>query len=230
MELLVMAMLGYGLCAAAAHARRRYRDRQAMTERRERAASDAKRQADLRRSQAYAARQRLRRLNHLMQTALLQLEQAPDFRRAASFATLARDVPLGFRQQQFCRFRPKLLGYLVTRLRGGGEARALRQSLDQLARALGMAAFEADYLWQEAHLQIESGRPVAPANFASSVATLEQEHQHRVEILRTRSQLDEELREQLIEAEEQRFREAMLRAGDRSFPQPAAAQTPETRT
>ncbi|MGD9644338.1 MAG: hypothetical protein AB7U73_01415 [Pirellulales bacterium] len=210
MELLVLAMLGYGLYAAGAHVRRRYQDHRATIEHRERAAADANLQADLRRAKAYAAQRRLRRLNHLMQTALLQLEQAPDFRRAASFAILAKDVPIAFRQRQFRRFRGRFLAHLLARLRAGGNAADLRQSLEDLVTALGLASFEANYLWQEAEQQLERRRPSESPSFASSVATLEQDHQQRVQVLQETPGVEAELREQLLEAEEHRFREALL--------------------
>ncbi|MGD9648665.1 MAG: hypothetical protein AB7U73_23345 [Pirellulales bacterium] len=209
MELVILAVVGYGLYLVGAQARRRYGERRVMLQGRERAAADAKLRADLQRASAYAARQRLRRLNHLMQTALLQLEQAPDFRRAASFAMLAKDVPIAFRQRQFQRFRARLLAHLIARLRAGGDAPALRQSLTELVTALGLARFEADYLWQEAEGHIERRRP-EPPNFASSVAALEQDHQQRRVVLQETPGVEEELREQLLEAEEQRFREALL--------------------
>lgn len=208
--LLILALSSYGLYAAGDAFWRRFRARRSAQKYQEHAAAQVKLAADRRRSAAYATEQRLRQRNHLMQTALLQLELAPDFRRAASFAALAKDVPAAFRQRQFRRFRAKLISHLVARLRAGGNAAELRQSLEELVVALGLASFEADYLWQEAARQIERRVAAAPPSFASAVATLEQDHEQRIGVLRNTSNMDEDLREQLIEAEEQRFREALL--------------------
>src|SRR5687767_12997094 len=80
------------------------------------------------RGRAVAAQRRrstfrsLNRLARQLQQALLQLGAAPDFRRAASWAERAAAVPVAFRQRQFRRFRPRLVGHFAARLAAGADA------------------------------------------------------------------------------------------------------------
>jgi hypothetical protein len=197
---------------------RRLRDR---SRQRELAAARAKAEADRQRAETYARDRRLRTRYREMQAALLQLESAPDFQRAAWFAAHAQGIPVEFRQRQFQRFRPKLLQYLVTRLRGG-NVEQLRLSLTELVTQLGVAPFEADYLWREADRQTQAPPEAAP-DFAAEMSGREQEHQQRLAVLRSLTAIDQELREQLVEAEEQRFREAMLALNEETLTPPAEA-------
>lgn len=210
MELAFLGVLGYCLYALASTAWRRLQQRRSDTAWQERMAAQQKLADDRRRADQYAADQRLRKLNQVMQQALLQLEQAPDFRRAASFAKLAASVPIAFRQRQFTRFRPKLVQHFVARLTAGDDATALYPALAELVQALGVARFEADYIQAEAERQLERPAPRPERTFAAAMATLQQEHERRKEALATLEAISPELREQLDEAEEARFREAMF--------------------
>lgn len=169
-------------------------------------------------------RERQRQLNLLarnMQLALLQLHQAPDFRRAASFAAQAKTVPLAFRQRQFRRFRPKLVGHMAARLRSGSDPELLVQSLAELLQHLGMAAYEAEYIKVEAEqLRPTRATPVR-VSYEQRLAKLKSEHEQRVEALRG-SGLDEEMLERLLEEENERFRETLLNLGDDQSPTPTA--------
>lgn len=175
---------------------RQYRDRQ-ESERRHRFAEDQWRQL--------AARN--------MQLAILQIDQSIDFRRAASFAELAREVPLAFRQQQFRRLRPLLLRHLMTRLQSGQAVKTASKGLGELVTALGIARYEADYLIAEASA---AGTPPAPApvTFTHLAQKWQTELRQRSDAIQTLTDLDTDLREQLLEQEQQRFRERLLSAGD----------------
>jgi hypothetical protein len=87
----------------------------------------------------------MRQAARSLQLALLQLRQAPDFRRAASYAAHAQQLPLWFRQRIYRRFRSLLADHLAHLLRSGASAEAVMPGLAQLVAALGVASFEADY-------------------------------------------------------------------------------------
>lgn len=213
MEILLFCLLGYGVVWLGKRLLMLIRaKRQAVVDRllrQQQAQAALKRQ----RYDEQSRQAELRERNRLMQIALLQLEQAPDFYRTASFAAHAKQVPLAFRQQQFARFRPRILAHVIAQLRKRSESATLRDSLEKLVTHLGMASFEADYLWQEAEQQLD--RKESPrASFAEAITGLQQEHDQRMSVLRSLPGIEDELREQLMEAEEQRFREQMLRHND----------------
>ena len=168
-------------------------------------------------------RENLRRLNakaRALQLSLLKISQAPDFRRAASWATQAQDVPLAFRQRQFRRFRPRLVQHFSERLADGGDPAVLLESLQTLLHALGIAVFEAEYIRTEAegHMPTNTDQPVS---FSAGLQQLQREHQRRLEALRSLAGLDNDTREQLVEAEKTRFREALETLGQQEPPPPA---------
>lgn len=169
-------------------------------------------------------RQNLRRLNakaRILQLALLRLSQSPDFRRAASWATQAQDIPLAFRQRQFRRFRPRLVQHFADRIADGADPAVLLESLQELLRALGIAAFEADYIRSEAEGHTANPTSQAPS-FASGLQQLQREHQRRLDALQALPGIDRETREQLIEAEKTRFREALEHLGTQESPDAVA--------
>jgi hypothetical protein len=156
-------------------------------------------------------RSELRRVNGLarnMQIALAHVGRAPDFRRAASWAALAKEVPLGFRQRQFRRFRAVLVQHYHSRLAAGANPETLSQSLTALVQALGVAPFEADYIRTEAERRLTPRTAPVRRPYAQRLAQLQAEHEQRMAALRGIN-LNDETREQLLEAEESRFREAL---------------------
>jgi hypothetical protein len=184
---------------AAAQQRRQWQDRE-MTRRREAA--------------------KLQQAARLMQIAILQLQQSPDFRRAATFAKHAKDVPLSFRLRQFRRLRPLLVDHFAARLRDGASAEDLLPGLTELVTGLGVAAYEADYIHAEAEGQREQYVEQRPG-FAGQMRQLQAEHEQRLGAIQSLQDLAPELREQLVESEQQRFRDLLLAAGD-------AGQSPES--
>lgn len=158
--------------------------------------------------------QRLNTRARALQIALLQLARAPDFRRAASFAAQAQGVPASFRQRQYRRFRPLLLRHFAARLRAGADADVLLQSLRELLGHLSIPAYEADYIRNEAEAALaRPAVPQHPPTYAHRLAQLQREHEQRVQALRGLRAVDADTREQLLEAEENRFRQALQELG-----------------
>lgn len=146
--------------------------------------------------------------SHAFQAALLQLASASDFRRAATLAVAAKLVPAEFRRRQFTRFRPSLIAhYGRCAVLDGANEELLLQSLRDLVVALGVAAFEADYMRDAADRQTNGSKPAAtPAN---RLAELKRDHESRGAAIREGLAQNPELQEQLLEAEENRFRQAL---------------------
>ena len=158
-------------------------------------------------------------LNHAsreMQAAILRLEtdNDPDYRRAAAAARIARQVPASFRQQQFRRLRPLLVSHFGRCRARGTDGQMLLDSLVELVEALGIADFEADYIRQEAERRLEH-RPGqtasgSPGEFQARLQQLQQDHDQRVQVIRSLATLSEDVREQLLEAEDQRFQQQLF--------------------
>jgi hypothetical protein len=209
MEIIPIILLGYGLWVLAKRLLVIIRARRQAILAKRQMVEGASAAHQLRGQRQQARDQLLREKNQQMQVAILQLHEAPDFYRAAAAAEQAQEIPFAFRQRQFHRFRPQLVMHLEGRLRGGGESEVLRTSLEKLVTGLGMAVFEANYIWQEVQPRLQR-REVPRPSFAEAVNGMQQEHDQRMNVLRTLPGIDDELREQLVEAEEQRFREQML--------------------
>jgi len=141
------------------------------------------------------------------QIALFQLAQTPDFRRAASAVAAATAVPAAFRRRQFARFRPLLIAHVRRCRAAGADADVLAESLRALVTALGVASFEADYIEQAATQRASPApRPPAPAD---RMAAVRQDHEARVAAIRQGVGEEADLRDQLLETEEQRYRAAL---------------------
>jgi len=209
--LLIVSVLagGYNLVQAIMGSNDRARTRGAAQESNARAAVNVR----WRRVQAEAAK-RLAVIRHAardMQLAIQQLSQTPDFRRAASFAASAVQlgVPAPFRQRQFRRLRSLLIEHLARRLQTGAALESAAAGLRELVGSLGVAAYEADYIVNEAQ-----GRQPTPTervpNYRDHLRQLHAEHAQRLEAIHNTADLEEELREQLVEAEQERFRRELL--------------------
>jgi hypothetical protein len=145
-----------------------------------------------------------------LQLVLLQLRQAPDFRRAANCAAQAREVPLWFRQRQYRRFRPLIVRHLAQLLARNVSLEAVMPALTQLVTGLGMAAFEADYVRIDAQALAQAGRREAPRpDFAQQLRTAQTDHRNRLRTLESVPDLDAETREQLLEQERMQFQERL---------------------
>lgn len=175
-------------------------------------AAARRQQADQRQRERAAQQQRQAAARNL-QVALHQLPNSPDFRRAASIVQAAHDVPAAFRQRQFRRLRPLLVNHLAEQLRRGASAEAAAAGLADLVVALGVADYEADYIVTEARGRTTARATPSPARFEDQVQQWQAEHARRLETLRGLP-LDAELKEQLLEQEETRFRDQLLAAGN----------------
>ena len=148
------------------------------------------------------------RAAHDLQVALIQVRDAPDFRRAASYATHARDVPLWFRQRQYHRFRSLLIEHLANLLNQGLSTETLMPGLTQLISGLGIAPFEADYLRTEAESRLSPQVTQAP-DFGQRLREAQTAYRSRMRTLEGMRELDNDSREQLLEQEKQRFQEQL---------------------
>lgn len=215
---LVLGALGCGALWLArkwiAHAREaavpqgREADRQrVLTEQRRRSAETQRKR-----------REQLRMLNLLarnLQLALFQLKQAPDFRRAATFAAMAKAIPLAFRQRQFRRFKGRMVAHMVDRLAAGADPETLTQSLGSLLQSLGVAPYEAEYIRAEAERRATAPRSLPPPPpYAHRLAQIQRDHEQRVTGLQSLTGLDPDMLEQLLELEETRFRQALQNLGN----------------
>lgn len=162
--------------------------------------------------------QQANRLARQLQLALLALSQAPDFQRAASWAQHAQRVPVWFRQRIFRRFRPQLVQHTASRLAAGEDAERLVHSLAALVQALGVAAFEAQYIEAEARRRLTTVTRPAAVSFEQQLRESQRLHQERIGALRALTGIDADTKEQLIEAEVNRFRQSLLGLGGAGGP------------
>lgn len=165
-----------------------------------------------RRAQADAAKRQAARE---VQVAIQQIAQSPDFRRAASFAARATQagVPAAFRQRQFRRLRSLLVEHMTRRLQAGASLETAASGLRELIVALGVADYEADYIATKAQSRRRTPTQTEP-NYRDRLRQRHAEHTQRLEAIRNTADLDEELREQLVEAEQERFRGELLEQPD----------------
>ena len=148
----------------------------------------------------------------LLEMSLRQLSTAPDFRRVTSMVEKCHEVPIGTRHRFFQAYRRHFVRHFGRCLQLGRDSEQLLDEARMLVEALGVAAFEADYIAGEAHSRWSQHVPTPQATqqtFAQRLEHLQQELQNRLQAIRANVQ-DEELQEQLIEAEENRFRDQLL--------------------
>jgi len=178
-----------------------------------RAAAHGLRQTALRRQQQASIRQRRAAYLHtLLVRSLRQLSTAPDFQRVTSMVENCHEVPLGTRQRLFQVHRRHFIRHFGRCLQQGRDADQLLGEARMLVEALGVAAFEADYIADEARQRWSRRTPspqAGPQTFARRIEQLQQELQDRLQAIRANVH-DGELQEQLIEAEESRFRDQLL--------------------
>lgn len=179
----------------------------------QRAAVSSQRQTALRRQRQVSTRQRRAiHLHALLVRSLRQLSTAPDFQRVTSMVENCYDVPLGIRQRLFQAHRRHFIRHFGRCLQHGRDVDQLLGETRMLVEALGVAPFEADYIADEARQRWSRRTPnpqAGPQTFARRIEQLQQELQNRLQAIRANVH-DEELQEQLIEAEESRFRDQLL--------------------
>lgn len=178
-----------------------------------------RRQLLLQRAALTKARQRRHHLGAIdrrLRAALMAVSHAPDFRRAANWAAHAAALPAGHRQKLFRAFRPRLLQHYRSRLAAGGDASALHESLVDLIGHLGVPAFEADYLRQQADGSLARRSENGERTYKEHLVQAQRDHNQRMEALRGLTGLDADMREQLVESELERFRQHLLSLGEQS--------------
>ena len=111
---------------------------------------------------------------------------------------------------------PSLVPQTVSEALGIREisGEALTQTLADLVKNLGVASYEADYIRTEAQSRLSPARQPVPESYASRLTALQRAHAERLAALAQLPGLDDEARQQLKEAEENRFREALLGLGE----------------
>jgi hypothetical protein len=159
-----------------------------------------------------ATQRRLNQLARILQLGLLKLHLTPDFRRAASAAALALEVPIAFRKRQFHRFRERLIRHYAASLRAGTDPAILCESLVELLGHLGIPAFEAEYIRIAAERQV-AVRVDSQPTYDRRLQEVHREHESRVAAINGMATASDEVKEQLLEAEENRYRDALMVLG-----------------
>ncbi len=150
----------------------------------------------------------------MLQIALQQMLQSPDFRRAASVAKQCAIVPAHYRRRQFRRFRPLMVRVVSLRSPVSGDDSLIAESLAELVTALGVSDFEAEYIIREAQDDKNTLGDRSANTFGTRLRNLEREHKSRLSAIDSLSPSDVAIREQLREAENNRFQEEMLGTTD----------------
>lgn len=156
-----------------------------------------------------AARKRLNEMGRNLQIAFQQLPSDPDAKRLRSWTQATQSLPLQFRRRQFARFRPLLLDQL-SRWLEHSTIEDLAEDLRAIASGLGIAEFEAEYLL----LNVEERQTTPPTNdaaeFDQQLREIHEHHLLRLETIRSIPDLSDDIRQELTEAEETRYRERLI--------------------
>ena len=136
----------------------------------------------------------------------------------------AQLVPIEFRRRQFARFRLTLIDHYRRCHTAGTDDTILHQSLTDLVTALGQEAFEADYVRAEAERALRQA--TATRSPAARLDGLKRDHEARLAAIREGLPQEPDVQEQLIEAEANRFRDAVAALFDEPVREPTAMPTP----
>jgi ferritin-like metal-binding protein YciE len=220
MESIVLIGIGLGACAFVAWLRDQsdnyWRSRNAA-----RAAEEAQLRAEYQRhiNRVQKMRQHLRLARFLL-SALEQLRRCPDFRRSASIANQCETLSATYRRSLFTRFRSAMVAHFALCLQRGVTAESLLMQLQSLITSLAVAPFEAEYIAREAQRRVPRATPHSAPSFAQQLQQHRREHEERIATIQSTVE-DDELREQLIEAEQTRFRDVALQLQDPNQPDTA---------
>ena len=121
-------------------------------------------------------------------------------------------MPKAFLNRQYRRFHAAMAEHLGRCLQNGVPADQLMEGLREVLSCMGVASFEADYMLNS----VQAQQPQAPnsvEDFERQLTTLQQDHQRRMQVLQTLPNLAQDVREQLIEAEERRFQASLFGNG-----------------
>jgi hypothetical protein len=175
--------------------------------------TEAEQQFEATRQQQLANRKRnhvrLNRLGRQLQVAFIQLPQSPDAQRLVSWSNQCKSLPLSFRRRQFSRFR-RLVERQIPRWLASGVGRdQLATDLQLVAENLGVAKFEADYMIRAMENQLIPA-PDEFSRFEGRLHEIQQDHVRRLQMIRRLDGLDADVREELVEAENQRYRASLF--------------------
>lgn len=224
MEVILVLVFLYWFCWATFHSVRHTASAlqefirlRRLTRTQARAEKEQSRQRQMQLATDRQAAQRLAAIrSREMQLAILNLSSRtdPDFRRAAVVVQDAQVVPTDFRRRQFHRLRPLLVRHYESCSRKGCDPELLHSSLMDLVAALGMEEFEADYIRQEyernRELRTGGNEESGSAHFQARLTQVQRAHDQRMEVIRALTNLTDDVRAQLIEAEERRFQEQLF--------------------
>lgn len=186
--------------------RQREQQRRQQQQQQQRTAAERKRQQRLKTLQALARK---------LQVALINVSNAPDFRRTAAILAGCTAVPIQFRKKQFKRFRSHLVKHFRRCLEQGQDVTALIESLRELVSLLGYGEFEADYIRTEAE-RVLAPQPESQASFGQELERKQREHTQRLAEIK-RMQVEPNIKTQLVEREQHRFETEMMGDDPNSF-------------
>ena len=142
-----------------------------------------------------------------LQVSFMQLPTAPDAQRLMSWSSQCVDLPQEFRRRQFGRFQNMLMEQIPRWLTEGVDREQLESDLRKIASNLGVAKFEADYMVAAMAPPTQQPQATPEAEvFAGELAEVHSNHQRRVQTIEAMVDLAPDVREELLEAEEQRYR------------------------
>ena len=152
---------------------------------------------------------RLNQLGRQLQIVFMQLPKAPDAQRLLSWSQRCKPLPSQFRRQQFSRFQNLLMEQIPRWLRGSVDREQLEQDLRSIAENLGVATFEAEYMIRA--MQPATGGAAGDSQaFSNRLTQIQNEYQRRLQTIERLSNLSPDVREELIEAENQRYRSMLF--------------------
>jgi hypothetical protein len=156
-------------------------------------------------------RKRVHALALKLQQALREVPSSRDFRRPASIAALCREVPVGFRQMQYKRYKSIIEEHAAVCLQQRINRTLLTNSLADLLQSLGIARFEAEYVIEAAAKKLKD--EIAPHRDRDFGRVLQDElrlHRQRVKAIESLKDQPETI-EQMLEIEHRRHEEALVR-------------------
>ena len=175
---------------------------------RQRKRAERRRQQQLQRDKSMHVRRQ--QLGRNLQIAFMQLQAAPDAQRLLSWSNQCKELPLSFRRRTFGRFQ-QLLGEQIQRwLRSGVDRDRLEEDLRAIVHNLGVAKFEADYMVAAMDPQRRDQPENESEAFAGQLTEIQSEHRRRIQTIDAMENLEADVKEELIEAEQQRYRSQLF--------------------
>lgn len=182
-----------------------YRQRMELTELDHRRIRETQRRRQ-RLNAAKANRSRRQECGRNLQIAFMQLPTAPDAQRLLSWTKQSVDLPQEFRRRQLGRFQELLKDQIPRWIASGVAREQLESDLRGIVSNLGVAKFEADYMVAAMNPPQQSQTPSDAEAFAGQLTEVQTDHQRRIQTIEAMENLDPDVKEELLEAEHQRYR------------------------